>query len=198
MLMPAFYATWFSLLAAPVAGVLLVLRWRGNWGPAPRRGVGWAMAYLGVVALCAATGLQWSSSIINFAFCLGCLYAYWIVAAAAWAIPSAWLRIPLGVLAFAPLGPSLLLGTVGVLGLGFVLGDEVDPPVEIRRLSPMLTCEVSTWGYAFSDDGYDVRIYQSPIWLPIVRRLSRTVRINETNPAPGHESATCESVAARL
>ncbi|WP_294331714.1 hypothetical protein [uncultured Sphingomonas sp.] len=196
MLMVAFYMTWLSLFAAPLAGSILVARWRGSDGPALRRGLGWALAYLGLVAFCRATGLQWSWRDANTAFGIGILYAYWIVAAAAWAIPTAWLRIPVGVLAFAPLGPSLLLGTVGVLGLGFVLGDEIDPPAEVRRLSPMLTCEVSTWGYAFSDDGYDVRIYQSPIWLPIVRRLSRTVRINETNPEPGHEHATCESVAA--
>lgn len=198
MLMPAFYATWFSLLAAPMAGVLLVVRWRGNEGPALRRGVGWAMAYLGVVALCAATGLQWSSSIINFAFCLGCLYAYWIAAAGTLTIASPWVRIPLSILASLPLLPSLLFGTIGALALVLVLGDVLDPPIETRRLSSTRVCETSAWGAAFGPSGYTVSIYWSPVWVPILRYTLASDSIEETSPAPGHESATCESVAASL
>jgi hypothetical protein len=196
MLMTGFFMTWFSLFAAPLAGVMLVYRWRDSDAPVLRPAVGWALAFLGLIALCVATGLQWSSTAANFVCCLGGLYAYWLIAAATWAIPLRWLRILLGTLAFLPLIPSLMLGTIGLLGLIFILGDMLGPPVEARRLSHWRTCEVSTWGSAVTDSGYTVQLYWAPAWLPIVRRQLRAVSINETNPAPGRTSASCESVAA--
>lgn len=42
----------------------------------------------------------------------------------------------IGIVAFAPLLPTLLLGTIGVLGPEFVLGDSLDTASEDLRLSP--------------------------------------------------------------
>lgn len=198
MLIAAFYITWFSVLAAPAAGVLLVLRWQAREGTDLRRGLAWAAAYLGMVGLCVATGLQWSWPFLNFLSCLAALYAYWIAAAGALAIPTRWLRIPASVLAALPLLPSLFLGTIGALALIFVLGDVLDPPIETRRLSSTRLCETTTWGAAFGPSGYTVSMYWSPVWIPILRYTLASDSVDETSPAPGHESATCDSVAASL
>ena len=145
------------------------------------------------MVLCVAIKLETAFPPLNFLFCLGALLAYWILAASTWAIRAPWLRISLGTIAWLPFLPSLFIGTIGALGLAFALGDHVSPPQSTARLDWRTTCEISGWGYAFSDTGYTVRLYRAPVWFPLRHELA-AVSVNETDPGNGPASASCQSV----
>ncbi|WP_298674309.1 hypothetical protein [uncultured Sphingomonas sp.] len=195
LLLLGFWSVWLSLIAAPLI-CLFLMKTRQVQGVPLARVVVLAGSLIVLVPLCWVSGLQWSSTTLNFVSCLSALYAWWILAAAALRIPHIALRIIVGVFCYAPVIPSLLVATIGILGLMFVLGDYLSPAIHDRRLDDQLTCRVTSWGAAFSDSGYTVHLYRSPIWFPIARLEVAETIVNETDPGPGPTSANCEGVAA--
>ena len=90
------------------------------------------------------------------------------------------------------------LRTVGALALVFFLGDTLPPPESEVTLRPNLVCQVRSWGYAFSDEGYDVILYRALPGFPWVGWVTRSVRVNETTPGVTPAGANCQSVAKGL
>jgi hypothetical protein len=198
MMMLAFAFTWFSLVAAPLMSGLAAWRLMNSSGTWLRRGSTLSGGFFLLVFLCWAAGLQWSSVILNFAFCLAALYCWWFIAAAAWAVRPPFLRILAILIGYLPLIPSLLLGTVGTLGLAFILGDYLEPPIDEQRLDRNHTCRITGWGAAFSDSGYTVHLYRSPIWFPLIRYEVASETVDETDPGDGPEHSDCGTVARNL
>ncbi len=194
----AFYVAWAALPGLPLFGAVLVWRSRERGSAALRKCAAFAGGFLAVAAGAMAAGVETSSAEANFVLCLAALGAYWVLAAAAWAIPPVWLRISVGIAVYLPLVPSLALATIGLLALAFMVGDAVAPPLDSRRIDVTTICRVTRWGWAVGDGGYTVRIYRSPEWFPYLRQQIAAVTVNETNPGSGPEQASCESVAAGL
>ena len=190
--------TWAAMFTAPALGAFLVVSWRASSHARLRRKLIAAGLLVGVVGLSWTAGLQTSSVAVNFVFCLAAFHSYWVLAAATWMVKPRAAGMVLGIAAWLPIVPTLLLGTVGVLALAFILGDYLSPPREARRLTPGLSCRVTLWGAAMTDEGYTVHLYRSLPWFPLVRLEAATVVVNETSPGTGAASATCESVAADM
>lgn len=192
----SFYMTWIALLAGPIASAVLVWNLRSS-----HRRIIWrislvSIAVVVIVGLSFLTGLQTFSSSVNFGFCLIAFLAYCFLASAAWTIRPRAVGIAGGIAAYLTLIPCYIIGTIGALGLIFILGDYLSPPIHVERTRSGLFCRVTGWGAAFSDEGYDVHLYRYSPWFPILRREVAKVRVDETDPGNGPTSATCAGVAA--
>lgn len=106
-----------------------------------------------------------------------------------------WLGRLVGAATIVPLAASLLLGTVGFLGVAFIVGD--GEPVHEEAWPDGRACQVTTFGNATtSNGGYDVARLRRPAWLPALQWSERTLRFDD--PTFGPEEACRRAVAAGL
>jgi hypothetical protein len=140
-------------------------------------------------------GLQTLWATFNLLFCVTAFLAYWVLAGAVGTVRPRIVGYLLGMTAYIPAIPSVLLGTVGMLGSALILSDYLSPPLAERRLDAGLSCRVMAWGMVLTDEGYTVHLYRSLPWFPLHLEVA-TVRVDETGPRGGPTSATCEGVAA--
>jgi hypothetical protein len=194
----AFYVAWACLLGAlPVSvGVFVVLR---KQAPGLHQHI-FRLCVLVVLTTSAfvASDIRFKGLAINtVSLALGYVsFCYLVVSA--WGIRNKVARIMAIFVGGIPIASGYVLGTIGVLGLMFIVGDQTEPPLRTERITANLNCEVTGWGMAVvaSDSGYTVHLYKNWLLLPLVEREVAKMVVNETHPVEGVSEATCQSVYA--
>ncbi|HWE76408.1 MAG TPA: hypothetical protein VG328_24815 [Stellaceae bacterium] len=97
-------------------------------------------------------------------------FIYCFLVAACLLIPSKIFRYAIMTVVSLPICGGYLLGTVGVLGLEFIVLDVFRPPREVQKVGPNLVCDISAWGAAFTASGYSVDLYQLWPAAPFIER----------------------------
>jgi hypothetical protein len=116
------------------------------------------------------------------AFCVA-YTAYCLLAVGAGLIRRPLVRWPVQLLALTPIGVGYILGTVGWLGLGFIVEDAAAAPMKTETSPAGLLCRVEPWGSVASDSGYTISIYR--YWRPLpLRRRIVSLRVNESTQDP--------------
>lgn len=183
---------WIGVFCAPLLGV-------GVFAAAGARGQGrlaWgAAAGLAVSAGLYRLGFGFVAPTADIAWALCCFVAYCVLVARCWRTGWKPLRFVVRTIALVPICVGYFLSTVGVLGLGFIVGDMTSPPFRTERMPGGLLCSVTSWGYAFSSSGYRVQLHRRWDAVPFVQREVASVSIDETDEAEP-QTASCESVFA--
>lgn len=66
----------------------------------------------------------------------------------------------------------------------FVVGEFLQKPEESVSFSGGLICEVTGWGGAWGDSGYNVTLYRASSLMPILRRAVASGSVNESAGSP--------------
>lgn len=189
---------WFTLLAVPPTAVIAFLV-ANKSRPAliKRLAIGCAVLIVGVVGS-ARLDISLMSNAANLV-CLSAAYlAYAFLATCLWRVRSLFLRVPALLIAAAPIAGGYVMGTMGFLGLAFILADFANPPLQTVRMAAGLECRIQAWGNAISDTGYTVYLYRQWPLVPFVEREVSKVRVNETNPGTGPTAASCKDALAAM
>jgi hypothetical protein len=189
-----FVIVWAALLAGPALGIILALRMasqRSGIRPVFLSGFG---CIIFVVAL-DYLGVRTSSALINMIFWVLVFLSLCLLLGLIWTIEYKPIRVTLGILTHLIFVPGYVLGTIGILGLFFILGDYLTLPGEKVALKPGLTCEVMSWGNSMSQSGYDVSLYRHVPWASFIRLKVGEVTVNQSSPQSGRKSADCKSAA---
>ena len=164
--MVAFFASFTAIIGTPVVapvGAWLLARQRSI---VQRRSFQLLLGGLG----CVATGLWFGVATALYevnAVLLGLAYlAFGVVAISAFRLRPRLLGFSLGTVATLFLLASLLLGTVGALGVAFIVGDTVPIHSELSELN--LKCYVTSFGNATtSTNGYNVVLKRQLPFAPV-------------------------------
>jgi hypothetical protein len=131
-----------------------------------------AAAVLGVALLAALLKISFISGHANVvALCLTYL-AYCLLGLSACRLKRPLLRQLVLVAVSMPIALGYLLGTIGALGLAFLLGDAVGPPVEQRWIDGRTICVVTIQD-GIGETSYQLSLNQRWSGLPLQRRLAR-------------------------
>lgn len=165
-----FGAAWGTLLLAPPLGVLAGFALRR--GPAARVRYLYAAAGALLAGAAIVMASPWSlRGVAADAWLLMAAYAAYCAAAAAATLrlrPSR-LRVLLGAVLAVPVALGLVLGTIGVLGLAFVVGD-LEPRSD-RALDRGLSYRTYGFGNATTASGGTVvQVYTHPRSAPFLER----------------------------
>ena len=183
-----------ALLCGPPAAVAVYFTVR----VLARRALSWiliyAAAYIPVIPLPAIVGLRFTAVLANVtsidliwpAWCFCCAYGCW-AKGSLWRAPS-WFAACLSV------GMGYFLGTVGMLGVFFIVGDITAPPFQSFE-TPELACEATMWGGPGGDSGYIVVLYRRWTAVPWFRFRLTDTSVDETVSDPPVSCA--DLVAAR-
>jgi len=188
------------LLLGPLAAWLVLLAVRFLGGRATRLLLTTAAALLVVPILAAWLGIGFRDGTANL-LVLGVAYlAYAVLAFAAphLADRPALRRRPatLAVLlfaAFTPMAMAYFLGTVGALGMAFMLGDATAPPVLRDVRADGLVCEVRRQSGGPSDDAYHYGLYRETPRLPLRWRIDGgPLAWEQVMPSAGGSAGRCD------
>jgi hypothetical protein len=168
----------------------------------------WPFALRPVAIVCIATiifiavttsfGFSLRNVLLNIASFAVAYGAYCFLAACCWRIRSLPLRILALVFVVIPICVGYLAGTIGALGLMFVVGDYTRPPNQIEQIEAGLECRVTLWGMAASASGYTVHLYRSWDWLPFIERAVvkiPVVQIGYIGDQPPKDANCADAVA---
>lgn len=183
-----------TLLLAPIAAAVAVASAQNSPLVLRRLWIG-VGCYLGVFAAAWVCAIETASSLVNFVVSVSVYAAYSLLVALCLTLRLRVTRLVFGVAGLVSLLPGYLLATVGLLGLFFIVGDEVRSPLQAVVLRPGLYCRITQWGFAASDEGYDVHLYRYWPALPLLQRQVARVTVNETHPVNGLVKASCEGIA---
>lgn len=188
----AFAIAFTAVLGAPVVAPLLARLAKRLPTPLQTR------AYLALAALPLAVaamshvGVTSTSYQVNAVAVLAAFWAFLTLAVSAFRFESRWLRYTLGPLSIVLLALSLFAGTVGGLGMVFIVGDTV--PVFTAAQGEGRRCEVTSYGAAITDFGGHRVVVTAPV--PLLPFLERTV-IDQTFEKPRQTPAQlCQGLAA--
>ncbi len=191
LMVVAFPLAWLTLMMAPV--VALVARFRLA---RPNLVAAKAAIVLGLVALGWLLSVEFAWRPINWIALAAAYLAWAVIVGAVFTLHPRLLGKVLGVIGMVTFFPGLALGTIGVLGLLFIVGDYSGSPARSVMLKPGLDCVVTNWGSAVTDDGHEVHLYRYFPWFPILRYQARRVVVDKTNPRSGVPANTgCREVA---
>lgn len=192
------YSVWGSLLFGPIIGLLLAFWFRRHFPSLIYRTLITCACVIATIGLAWLLDIGWLWDVMDLLSVAVAYLAYCLIFGLLWVCARSAPRYALAISATAPILLGFFAGTAGSLGLVFILGDIVSPPAKEIVMAPGLFCQVKEWGYAFSDEGYDVILYRYPRFLPVIGWEARKVRVDETDPGDGPKSATCEGVAKSL
>lgn len=173
----AFLVSFIALLGTPILapiGARVIARQRSI---VQRRTFQLILGGLAVVAAGLCFGVSTSVYEAN-AVLLGLAYlAFGVVAISAFRLRPRLLGFSLGAAASLLLLVSLLLGTVGALGVAFVVGDTV--PIHSEFIKPTLKCYVTPFGNATTSvNGYNVEFKRPLPLLPVFEYSVGTERFD--------------------
>jgi hypothetical protein len=166
----AFGLMWATVLGAPPFGFAVFLGIRWAWPRAQLPATVAALATLCFAFGAALLRLSFTDVLANFV-CVAVLYfAYCFVAASCLQIPFRAVRYLALVAAALPICVGYGLGTIGVLGLGWIVMDYAEPPYHTEPMAPYLICRITEWGMAVGGSGYTVHLYR--VWpaVPFIER----------------------------
>jgi hypothetical protein len=165
----AFLVIWAAVLGAPPIAFLAVPGIRRAWPRAHGPIIIAAIAILCVAIGLSVSRLSFTNVWVHVVLAAICYLVYCFLAASCWQISRTAVRYIVGIVTTLPIGFGYLLGTIGVLGLGWIVSDYVSPPHHVEQMAPGLTCETTEWGTVLSG-GYKVHLYQRWSAFPFLER----------------------------
>ena len=190
---------WGTLIFSPIAGFGIFYLIRRRWPQAQRRVAKIAaIVFLLIVTFFKILHFSFTASLINiWGFVIG-YSAFCFLGASCRLIPSASIKAVAQLLTLLPIICGYLLGTGGLLGLMFILGDYTSPPTETDQMEKNLSCEITGWGSAGSASGYTVHLYKTWDALPFLRREVENLNVIESGAVDGYEpqGTTCADALA--
>lgn len=184
-----FFIVWVWVLAAPVITVLAHRRRPTAWKPLSFGSLG----LISVVALAVVLDASFVWPEANILVLCVAYSAYCFLAFSSLRIKRKLVRYSVLLIAASPIALGYLLGTVGALGLGFIVADVTQPAIRIETIEDRLVCRVTGWGAAMTDSGYNVSAYRQ--YGPFLERRVAKLTVNES--ADG-SPANCSDVAKLL
>jgi hypothetical protein len=181
------------LLGPPAAvGVYFILRLHS------RRAVScmlkFVVAYIAIILFATVIGLRFTAVLANIAsvaliwpaWCFCCACGCW----AKQPLP----RAPSWFVAVPSVGLGYLLGTVGYLGMLFIVGDIVSPPIPTQSFeTPELACETTLWGGPGAGSGHSIVLYRKWTAVPWLRFRLTEATVDDTAAVQG---VSCADLAA--
>jgi hypothetical protein len=128
---------------------------------------------LGVAAL----GLSFTNVFANFVGVAVVFIAYYFLAASCLQIPFRVIRYLALTVAILPICFGYVLGTIGMLGLVWMVMDYTEPPQHAEQVGPHLKCEITGWGAAGTASGYTVHLYKTWPEVPFIVREVVSLRV---------------------
>jgi hypothetical protein len=165
----AFLVIWATVLGAPPIAFLAVPVIRRAWPYANLPIIIAAIAILCFAIGSSVSRLSFTNVWVNVVLAAICYLAYCFLAASCWQISRSAVRYIVGIVTTLPIGVGYLLGTIGALGLGWIVSDYASPPHHVEQMAPGLICEITEWGTIFSG-GYKVHLYQRWSAFPFLER----------------------------
>lgn len=175
----AFIVVLASLLGSPIMAAVLSWRLSRNSVNIQRKVFFTLASYVSFVIFVTVLGLSIRSYKANLVLHGFTYLCFCVLALSAFRLKPRVLGVSLGILGSLPLMVGLLLGTVGILGIAFIIGDSI--PIYAGS-NKDTTCYVNSFGNATTKDGgYDVTIKKQ---LPVITFIERTIqRERFINPA---------------
>jgi hypothetical protein len=187
----AAYLAWFIVLAGPPAAYFVFAILLKRWPGAIAATMVASAVLIAIVVGFSTYGIALISAPANVV-CISIAYmAYCFLIAAFWKFRSSVVHTVLLLIAAIPIGIGYLMGTVGFLGLLWIVSQYADTPKQTVQMTDTLWCRVKTWGSAASDSGYAVHLYERWPGVPFVEREVVTISIVETIPDALPAGADC-------
>jgi hypothetical protein len=176
----AFLVIWAAALGAPPIAFLAAPGIRRAWPDARRPIIIAAIAILCFAIGLSVSRLSFANVWANVVLAAICYLAYCFLAASCWQISRNGLRYIVGIVTALPIGVGYLLGTIGALGLGWIVSDHASPPYHVEQMAPGLTCEITRWG-AILRGGYKVHLYQRWSAFPFLEREVAILTVDDAD-----------------
>ncbi|MFY9695186.1 MAG: hypothetical protein WA776_20340 [Xanthobacteraceae bacterium] len=160
---------WTTVLFAPPIMFLAFHGIRRLWPFAQAPVISAVAAILCFALGLAALRLSFTNAWANIALASVTYFAYCFLAASCWQISRKTLRFIAAFLTIIPIGLGYIVGTVGVLGLAWIVGDYASPPEHVESMGAQLVCEINGWGSVL-DGVYHVQLYRRYSAFPFVER----------------------------
>ena len=190
-----FFIIWASLLANPIFAFIVFFVIRRKEPTVHLKILLTSVFSIFIFSVSNALGITFTNSLANFSSFAIAYLAFNYLVASCWNISQKLLRVFAMLIFMIPIGIGYILGTVGLLGLVFIVGDHTNPPMHTEKLEQNLICRVTTWGMAASDSGYTVRLYRYWNAIPFLERELNEIVVNETSQKPPF-GASCNDVLA--
>lgn len=179
-----FYLAWGCAIAAPILALVASVVARRLRPDAWKTITLGAVGLISTVALATMVGGSFVFAEANILALCVVYFAYCFLAFSCLRIRQQLLRRITFLIASAPIALGYVLGTIGVMGLGFIVADATRPPTHVEAIGEGLICRVSSWGSAGTDSGYDVEAYQQFGFLE--RRVARLNVNFSSDASPVH------------
>jgi len=165
-----FVLMWATVLCAPLCAFAIFLS-IGWWSPRAKLPTIVAALSILVFGLGAAIlRLSFTDVLANF-ICVAVVYfSYCFLVASCLLIPIRAVRYLAFVATPLPICVGYVLGTVGVLGLGWIVMDYARAPDHTEPMGPQLICRITEWGSVASASGYTVHLYKFWPAVPFIER----------------------------
>jgi|ERR1700722_15064485 hypothetical protein len=166
----AFFLMWATVICGPPFAFAVFFSIRQWWPHAQLPATGAAILTLLFAFSVVTLRLSFTSALANFVCVAVVLLIYYFIVASCLQIPFRAVRYLTFIVTILPICFGYLLGTVGVLGLGWIVMDYTRPPEHTEQMGPDLKCQITGWGSVASASGYTVHLYK--IWpeVPFVER----------------------------
>jgi hypothetical protein len=187
-----------GLLIGPLIALCVFAVIQSRWALAARPVAIVCIATIIFIAVAASLGFRFRNVLLNIAFFAIAYDAYCFLANCCWRIRYLPLRIVALLCAAVPICAGYLVGTIGILGLMFIVGDYTRAPAQIKQIEAGLECRIALWGMAAGASGYTVHLYRSWDWLPFIERSVvqiPVVQVGYVGQMPN--DATCADAVAQ-
>ncbi len=188
----AFKIAWSCLFFGPLLSLGIFIALRTGAKRHLRLAIVGSATLLALVILACAKKISLTSLWANLILLSAAYLSYCFVAASTFTVRPIFVRVPLLVATCLPVIIGYVLTTIGVLGLGFIMADYTNIPIEAKQMRPGLNCRTTMWG-GVGDAGYTVRLYKYSPVIPFIRHEVRTTSVDESYPGSGPISASCDS-----
>lgn len=189
-----FLVIWVSILIAPVFSFVafFIIQRRV---PVAHLKIVFISAFCLLVFLgCTVLSVSFTNVLANLLCFVIAYLMFCYLVASCWNISIMLLRVLTMLILAVPIGIAYMLGTVGVLGLMFIVGDYTVSPIHTEKQGQNLICTITAWGMAASDSGYTVRLYQNWNVIPFLQRELIAIVVNESAPGTMPSGASCRDV----
>jgi hypothetical protein len=187
-----------GLLIGPLIALCVFAVIQSRWAFAARPVAIVCITTIIFIAVAASLGFSFRNVLLNIAFFAIAYGAYCFLANCCWRIRYLPLRIVALLCAAVPICAGYLVGTIGILGLAFIVGDYTRAPYNTEQIEAGLECRVTGWGMVGSASGYTVHLYRSWDWLPLIERsVARipVVQIGYDGDTPPKDANCADAVA---
>jgi hypothetical protein len=142
-------------------------------------------------------GFSFTNTCVNFLTARGAYGCYCLLAAGCISIRHWFPRGIAVLIAAIPIGLGYFVASMGILGLGFAIGDETRASDSVQPMTPGLTCISSAWGMAGNEGEY-IDLYRTWPLIPFVKRdvVSLNDDFGDESDIGQHVYGTCDTALA--